>query len=290
MPANAATSIAPELLANPPAPAETDEPDAQTAPEPEEPEALVEDAEDSEETQQEEVSPEAQLSEWVGLLEDNPASITRIPRAKQGDVLSAMQERWTAITQNAMQHAYQAGIEASTQQTTVSRQVEALDALLEEGDTAAFRDALAEFPGGESAYYEAKAKATPKSVSPVERYQERANAIFADLNARPDVQERLKAQWNYSGDEAGIARLEADVRRFLMESPGGKQTDTDLEQRRAAAERRAKAPKAEASQGAGAGVGSLDYASFIKLPESKQSELISKMSKDDFDRFMSTRK
>lgn len=286
LPPNAATSIAPELLATIPAPAEPEDHDAQPAPDLTTPEDSEESGE--EETQQEPADPEAQVAEWVGLLEENPASITRIPRSKQGEAIRAMQERWTGITTAAMQQAYQAGIQYAQQSNTVMSQVASLDALLEAGDTEAFREEISRFPGGERAYYRAKAETTPVPETAPERYQERANAIFAELSARPDVQEKLRGSWNYSADDAGITRLEADVRRYLMEQ-GRPAPDNSLAQRQEAATRRAAAPKAEASPGSSAG-GAMTLAAYNKLPYDQQVAWAAKASPEDLERLMSNRK
>ena len=240
LPENAATSIAPELLA--------------TAPQPQPPaEAADGKMPDSAEAEPEAPDEQAQLASWVESLIDNPRSITSIPRAQQPAAMEAWASKTVEVAQQAIQLAYQAGMQAAEQRGATSRQISEIDAALEDGDIDQYRALVAKFQGGERGYHAAKAQLSPIPEASPEAFQQRVNAIWQDLADRPDVQEALRTQWNYPASADGVARLESDIRGLLKRPAKGPDPDQKVLQQRAENTQRLRnTPKPDTTPGTGA--------------------------------------
>ena len=240
LPENAATSIAPELLA--------------TAPQPQPPaEAADGKMPDSAEAEPEAPDEQAVLASWVESLIDNPRSITSIPRAQQPAAMEAWASKTVAVAQQAIQLAYQAGMQAAEQRGATSRQISEIDAALEDGDIDQYRALVAKFQGGERGYHAAKAQLSPIPEASPEAFQQRVNAIWQDLADRPDVQEALRTQWNYPASADGVARLESDIRGLLKRPVKGPDPDQKVLQQRAENTQRLRnTPKPDTTPGTGA--------------------------------------
>ena len=240
LPENAATSIAPELLATAP----QHKPSAEDA----DSEPL-----DSEEAEPEAPDEQAQLASWVESLIDNPRSITSIPRAQQPAAMEAWASKTVEVAQQAIQLAYQAGMQAAEQRGATSRQISEIDAALEDGDIDQYRALVAKFQGGERGYHAAKAQLSPIPEASPEAFQQRVNAIWQDLADRPDVQEALRTQWNYPASADGVARLESDIRGLLKRPVKGPDPDQKVLQQRAENTQRLRnTPKPDTTPGTGA--------------------------------------
>ena len=239
LPENAATSIAPELLA--------------TAPQPQPP---AEDADgempDSAEAEPKAPDEQAVLASWVESLIDNPRSITSIPRAQQPAAMEAWASKTVEVAQQAIQMAYAAGMQAAEQRGVVTRQITEIDTALEDGDIDQYRALVAKFQGGERGYHAAKAQLAPIPEASPEAFQQRVNAIWQDLTDRPDVQEALRTQWNYPASADGVARLEADIRKLLKRPAKGPDPDQKVLQQRAENTQRLRnTPKPDTTPGSG---------------------------------------
>lgn len=239
LPENAATSIAPELLATAPQPNPTAE-DADSEPL------------DSEEAEPEAPDEQAQLASWVESLIDNPRSITSIPRAQQPAAMEAWASKTVEVAQQAIQMAYAAGMQAAEQRSATTRQIAEIDAALEDGDIDQYRALVSKFQGGERGYHAAKAQLSPIPEASPEAFQQRVNAIWQDLTDRPDVQEALRSQWNYPASADGVARLEADIRKLLKRPAKGPDPDQKVLQQRAENTQRLRnTPKPDTTPGSG---------------------------------------
>lgn len=244
LPDNAATSIAPELLAT------------HKASPPTEPTDTGEDADgnEPESAEEPEADPQGELTTWVESLFDNPRSITSVPRARQPEVLQAFSERAVQIANDYARQAYQAGMQAAEMKASTARQIGEIDAALESGDIDGYRELVAKYPGGERGYHAAKAEIAPIRESSPEAFNQRVAVIWQDLADRPDVQEALRKQWNYQASAEGVARLEADIRKLLKSSPARPDPDQRaIEQRRENTQRLKAVPKPDTSPGSGLG-------------------------------------
>jgi len=240
LPENAATSIAPELLATAPQPKPSAE-DADSEPL------------DSEEAEPEAPDEQAQLASWVESLIDNPRSITSIPRAQQPAAMEAWASKTVEVAQQAIQMAYAAGMQAAEQRSATTRQIAEIDAALEDGDIDQYRALVSKFQGGERGYHAAKAQLSPIPEASPEAFQQRVNAIWQDLADRPDVQEALRTQWNYPASADGVARLESDIRGLLKRPAKGPDPDQKVLQQRAENTQRLRnTPKPDTTPGTGA--------------------------------------
>lgn len=224
------------------------------------------DGEDSEDGNSEEAgadsetdttSPGQEVARFVDSLIENPKAITTIPRGQQAAVVDAMQEKMIQATHMLVQQAFRDGLEQGKQQIELRRQVETLDALLEQGDIAEFREEAKKFPGGEKNYHRVKADLEPTPAGSVEHYQERTNRIFAELGDYPEAQAELRANWNYRATDDDLLRLSRDVGAALERAKASRvRRDPDaqaLQRRTEAAAKRKAIPKPDTTAGAAGG-------------------------------------
>ncbi len=216
-------------------------------------------------------SPEAELGRFVDSLIDNPKAITTIPRGQQAAVVDAMQEKMVAATHMLVQQAYQEGLKSGKQQVEQQRQMETLDALLEQGDIAAFREEAKNFPGGEKNYHRVKADLEPTPAGSMEHYQERTNRIFSELGEYPEAQAELRANWNYRATDDDLIRLSRDVGAALERAKASRvRRDPDvtaLQKRSDAAAGRKAIPKPDASSGTAGGGGTRDISKITNVSD-----------------------
>ena len=167
--------------------------------------------------------------------------------------MEAWASKTVEVAQQAIQLAYQAGMQAAEQRGATSRQISEIDAALEDGDIDQYRALVAKFQGGERGYHAAKAQLSPIPEASPEAFQQRVNAIWQDLADRPDVQEALRTQWNYPASADGVARLESDIRGLLKRPVKGPDPDQKVLQQRAENTQRLRnTPKPDTTPGTGA--------------------------------------
>lgn len=275
LPDNAASSIAPDLLATLPEPDPTNEDDG------EEVDASLDDGSDEEdEPSTGEGDPEApdDVSQYVAQIAENPRSITSVPRAKLPDVVGRVLD----IGANAINEAFLEGLRQGEQRArttaTLQDKVRELDQFLEDGDAAAFKEAAKQFPGGEKNYYRVKADLTPIPDGSPASFQQQAHQLFNELAAYPEAQQFLASNWNYRETAGDIARLARDV-GVLMERARAASTKpaepSRLQQRREAQEQRKKTPKPDVSQGIALGGSEISPEQLQKLSPEQVAQLLS---------------
>ena len=247
MPDNASSSIAPELLATLPTPAPTtddDGSDDDTAP--------LDEADEAPTEEGDEAAPD-EVNQWLAQIADNPRSITSVPRARLPEVVDRIVEIASAATENAYQQGLQHGEQRARTTATLQEKVAELDQYLEDGDMAAFKEAVKTFPNGEKNYYRVKAELTPIPEGSPQQFQQRAEELFRQLS--PEAQQVLQQSWNYSATEQDMLRLARDV-GILQERTRGATTAASphpIQQRREAQKQRKETPKPDVSQGVAAG-------------------------------------
>jgi len=270
LPPNASTAIAPELLATIPKPEPT--PDAGADPldsqdpgpggnPPPAPDATTEAPGD----QSPETQGDPELVSFVNALDENPSTISRVPREKQGAVIKAWQDHLLAVSTTAVQNAYRLGAEHAETRSTLQGQIGTLDELMDAGDVAAFREKLKTFPGGEANYYRLKADMTPVEAGSPEHFQSRANELFAELKPYPALAEQFKGKWDYKATEADMLRLAKDIGQEIARA-GNPQDPaaSQLARRQAAATERKAIPKPDVTPGVSPG-GSLTIPALQKM-------------------------
>ncbi len=256
------------------------------------PEAKAEpDGEDStgDTAETETATPEEQLTQWVTGLDENPASITSVPRAQQAAVIAAWKNEYESAAVAALQAAYAQGREHAQAQIATQSQVETLDELLEAGDVALFREQVKLFPGGEKNYYRVKAEMQPIPANSAEAFQAQADEIFAQLAPHPEAQKAFADRWDYAPTEADMRRLAIDVGKALGSIQAGRNADPAakaLAARTQAAAGRKAIPRVEVSPpnaGPGGGLPSLAALSAmtskqiadLKLTDAQLQEVLS---------------
>lgn len=226
------------------------------------------------------------VAEWVKALEDNVATIARVPQKQLPTVLKAYEAQWTATATTAMQMAYQQGLAAGKQGSTVESSVAKIDALFDAGDLDLYREELAKFPGGERAYHRAKAELTPVPESSPEHFQNQANQLFANARLTPDEAAVFQRNWNYAAAERDMGRLEADLKAVVRARSNGNGTRPDPDQQAVArrsenVSRLKETPKAEVTAG-GADGGPLTRARLAQM----SPEAISKIPMDTLNKVL----
>lgn len=255
IPDNLRSSIAPSLLATLPDSQRPPAPAVETASKAEDPnpEPLAETPPADGATQPS--SPDDQLEDWVTQLDENPATLSRIPRANQVEVISEWKTRFEEAAVGAVRTAYEQGQRDAQVRLQMTAQVGQLDELLDSGDIPAFREAVAKFPGGEKNYYRVKAELQPIAADSPERFQAEADSLFRQLDAYPEVQQRFASSWNYTADAAGIRQLSIDIGKALGRLEAGEQDPAAqaLARRKAATAERRATPRPDATDGSADG-------------------------------------
>lgn len=271
-------SIAPHILETLPPEHQQQPADGDEEPEDEEeaPEAASEDdgAEPDAEAQ-------VQFAKWVSDYDSNPASITSVPRAQQPMVAKAHREWEEASVAKAINDAYTQGQQDALSRNATQSEVGALDELFEAGNIALFRERVAKFPGGERAYYAAKANLTPVATGSADHFVQQAHELHGKfIREFPGATDQAKAAWEAlrpPPTEVGVEAVRDMLSNLRAEIRYGAQradpNQRKLDDRTAAAEKRKTLPKPDAAEG-GMGVGSAPSKSELQARSANTPENI----------------
>lgn len=194
----------------------------------------------------------ARLAEWVSLFDQNPNSITSIPRAQQGKVLAAHRTWEELAIGQALEEAYERGRSDLHASMTLQQQMSELDALLDGGDVPGFRRQLDRFPGGPRNYYAIKAQPGPTTTRPFGSLDREAEEVLARLESEhPERDARANARWDSDRSPVGLEQLRNDVATARAEAALARQhadpSQQKLTDRQRAADRRRSLPKPDVS-------------------------------------------
>lgn len=157
----------------------------------------------------------AVLQTYVDLIDENPANISQIPRAKQPAAVAQWKASIEDAATKAVENAYNMGQQAAIQNLRIQTAVEEIDGLIKEGLVDDAEEAMSKFPGGKQNYYRAKA-AMPTEVAPGSpgEFQTQLNSLFEDLKPYPEAQAEFSRMFQanpYKATQADLLRAARDI-------------------------------------------------------------------------------